>query len=73
MTSTSTPLEKFEEVTSYLDTARFQDQRKKVLALLGDTETPSDVRILICNWFFELSIVFTNLLEMKGKHTEVGQ
>lgn len=45
-------MQTFEELTSYVDSSGFSTQKKKVLTLLNDPDLPSDVAVMICNWFF---------------------
>lgn len=53
----------FTDLTRYVDTSTFSRQKDKVISLLENEQLPSDVAILICNWFFR---TISKLYKTKG-------
>jgi hypothetical protein len=48
----SSHIDRFEKISSYVDSSKFRIQKEEIIKILSETDCPSDVRIIICNWFF---------------------
>lgn len=56
-------LEKFKELTAYVDTNGFAKKKNDVIKLLMDPELPSEVGIIISDWFFR---TISRLYKVRG-------